>query len=126
MVSLLLSERAPPDWGLHPELATMVDRRGTSAENAQKGASLGVSSAPKWDPALSARVTTGGLTASLSPDGRRDATSYGLMGPRHLSTLHFLASMLRSHNCRKTKGRFPARQWSSFLCLTFLSWSPAQ
>jgi hypothetical protein len=34
MVSLVLSERAPPDWGLHPELATMVDRRGTSAEKA--------------------------------------------------------------------------------------------
>jgi hypothetical protein len=34
MTSLLLSERAPPDWGLHPELATMVERRGTSAENA--------------------------------------------------------------------------------------------
>jgi hypothetical protein len=34
MASLLLSERAPPNWGLYPELATMVDRRGTSAENA--------------------------------------------------------------------------------------------
>jgi hypothetical protein len=34
MASLLLSERAPPNWRLHPELATMVDRRGTSAENA--------------------------------------------------------------------------------------------
>jgi hypothetical protein len=34
MASLLLSERAPPDWGLNPELDTMVDRRGTSAENA--------------------------------------------------------------------------------------------
>jgi hypothetical protein len=32
--SLLLSERAPPDWVLYPELATMVDRRGTSAEKA--------------------------------------------------------------------------------------------
>jgi hypothetical protein len=32
--SLLLSERAPPDWGLHPELATMVDMKGSSAENA--------------------------------------------------------------------------------------------
>jgi hypothetical protein len=31
--SLLLSERAPLNWGLHPELATMMDRRGTSAEN---------------------------------------------------------------------------------------------
>jgi hypothetical protein len=37
MASLLLSEWAPPDWSLHPKLATMVDRRGTSAENAQKG-----------------------------------------------------------------------------------------
>jgi hypothetical protein len=34
MASLLLSERAPPDWGLYPELATMVDRRVTFAENA--------------------------------------------------------------------------------------------
>jgi hypothetical protein len=34
MASLLLSERAPPNWGLYPEFATMVDRRGTSAENA--------------------------------------------------------------------------------------------
>jgi hypothetical protein len=34
MASLLPSERAPPDWGLYPELATMVGRRGTSLENA--------------------------------------------------------------------------------------------
>jgi hypothetical protein len=34
MASLLLSERAPADWSLYPELATVVDRRGTSAENA--------------------------------------------------------------------------------------------
>jgi hypothetical protein len=34
MASLLLSEKAPPNWGLSPELDTMVDRRGTSAENA--------------------------------------------------------------------------------------------
>jgi hypothetical protein len=37
MASLLISQRAPPDWGLHPELATMVDRRCISAEDAQKG-----------------------------------------------------------------------------------------
>jgi hypothetical protein len=30
MTSLL----PPPDWGLYPELATMVDKRGISAENA--------------------------------------------------------------------------------------------
>jgi hypothetical protein len=34
MASLLLSERAHPNWGLYPELATVVDRRGTSVENA--------------------------------------------------------------------------------------------
>jgi hypothetical protein len=32
----------------------------------------------------------------LPTDGRQGATSYGLMGPGPLSTLHFLASMLRS------------------------------
>jgi hypothetical protein len=40
MVSLLLSERALPGWGLYPQLATMVDRRGISAENAQKRGQL--------------------------------------------------------------------------------------
>jgi hypothetical protein len=34
MASLLLSERTLPDWGLNPVLDTMVDRRGTFAENA--------------------------------------------------------------------------------------------
>jgi hypothetical protein len=34
MASLLLSERAPPNWDLYPEPATVVDKRGTSAENA--------------------------------------------------------------------------------------------
>jgi hypothetical protein len=65
MASLLLSERAPPDWGLYPELAAMVDRRGTSVKNALKGDSLGDSPAPNWDPALSARVTTGCLSAPI-------------------------------------------------------------
>jgi hypothetical protein len=36
MTSLL----PPPDWGLHPELGTMVDWRGTSAEDAQKGGTV--------------------------------------------------------------------------------------
>jgi hypothetical protein len=56
MTSLLLSESGPLSWGLHPELATMVDRRGTSAEKAQKRDSPGVSPTPNWDPALSAKV----------------------------------------------------------------------
>jgi hypothetical protein len=95
MTSLLLSERAPLDWGLHPKLGTMVDRRGTSAENAQKGDSPGESPTPNWDPALSAKVTTGGLIAP-PPDGRWGATFYGMMGPGPLSRLHFLTSVLRS------------------------------
>jgi hypothetical protein len=57
--------------------------------------SLGVSPAPNQDPALSAKVTTGGLSAP-SPDGRQGATTYGLMGPDLLFMLHFLALMLRS------------------------------
>jgi hypothetical protein len=66
MTSLLLSERAPPNWVLHPELGTVVDKRGTSAEDAQKEDSLGVSPAPNQDPALSAKVTTGGLSTPVS------------------------------------------------------------
>jgi hypothetical protein len=64
MTSLLLSERVPSDWGLHPELAIIVDRRDTSAENTLKGDSWGDS--PNWDPALSSKVTTGGLSAPVS------------------------------------------------------------
>jgi hypothetical protein len=75
-----LSGSTPPNGGLHPELATIVDRRGTSAENAQKGDSPGDIPSAHQDLALSAKVTTGGLSAP-SPGGRRGATSYGLMGP---------------------------------------------
>jgi hypothetical protein len=95
MTSLQLSEKAPPDWGLHLEFATVLDRRGTSTRNAKRGDSLGDSPTPNWDPALSAKVTTGDLSAP-PPDGRQGATSYGFMGPSPLSMLHFLASMLRS------------------------------
>jgi hypothetical protein len=94
MTSLQLSGSAPPDRGLHPELAIIVDRRGTSAENAQRGTARETALAP-WDPALSAKVTTGGLSAP-SPGERLGATSYGLMGSQLLSRLYFLTSMLRS------------------------------
>jgi hypothetical protein len=66
VTSSQLSGSAPPNWGLHPELATIVDRRGTSAENAKKGDRLGDSPSPHRDPALSAKVTTGGLSAPIS------------------------------------------------------------
>jgi hypothetical protein len=52
------------------------------------------------------------------------------MGPSPLSTLHFFGIDVEEpqsgHDCRKTKDNFPARQWSSFLCLTFLSQSLVQ
>jgi hypothetical protein len=66
MTSLQLSEKAPPNWGLHLEFATMVDRRGTFTGNAKRGDSPGDSPTPLWDPAFSARVTTGGLSAPVS------------------------------------------------------------
>jgi hypothetical protein len=40
------SREGLPNWGLHPELAIMVDRRGTSAENAQKGDRQGDTALP--------------------------------------------------------------------------------
>jgi hypothetical protein len=43
-----------------------VDRRGTSTENAQKGDSPGDSPGPHQDPSLSAKVTTGDLSAPIS------------------------------------------------------------
>jgi hypothetical protein len=52
MASLLLSERVPPDWGLYPELATVVDGRGHFCRECLKGDSLGDSPAPDQDPAL--------------------------------------------------------------------------
>jgi hypothetical protein len=66
MTSLQLSGNAPPNWGLHPELATIEDRRGTSAENVLKGDSLGDSPTLLCDPAHSAKVTTGDLSAPIS------------------------------------------------------------
>jgi hypothetical protein len=96
MTSLQLSGRVLLNWGLQPELAFIEDRRGTSTENVQKGDSLGDDPTHLQDPALSAKVTTGGPSALISRwkagchllwiDG-----SQGL-----LSRLHFLTSILRS------------------------------
>jgi hypothetical protein len=56
----------PPHRGLCPELATIVDRWGTSSGNPHNGDSLGDSPSPHWDLVLSAKVTTGGLSAPIS------------------------------------------------------------
>jgi hypothetical protein len=60
-----------------------------------KADSMGDSPDPDRDPALSARVITGGLSAPVTR-WMWGATSYGLMGPVTLSMLHFLALMLKS------------------------------
>jgi hypothetical protein len=121
MTSLL----PPPDRGLHPELATMVDRRSISAENAQKGDSSGDNPSPNWDPAPSAKVITRGLSAPVS----RWKVRYYLLWidgspfPVHAPLLGInVEEPWGSHNGRKAKGHFPTRQWDPFLCLTFLSW----
>jgi hypothetical protein len=62
MTSLQLSEKAPPDWGLHLEFATVVDRRGTSTGNG-KGGTAWETAPPPSGTLPSARVTTGGLSA---------------------------------------------------------------
>jgi hypothetical protein len=62
IASLLLSEKALPNRGLHPELATMVERWGTFPEKAQKGDRPGVSPTPNQDPAFSAKAITKGLS----------------------------------------------------------------
>jgi hypothetical protein len=83
MTLLHLSGRALPNWGLHPEFATIVDRKGTSSENAQKEDSPGGSPAPSWDPALSTKVTTGGVSAPVSrwKGGVPPPMDYWVLGP---------------------------------------------
>jgi hypothetical protein len=81
------------------------------------------------DPALSAKVTTGGLSAPIS---RWKVRCHPLWIDRSQPPVHapFLGinveEPLDSHYGRKTKDHFPARQWSPFLCLNFLSWSLVQ
>jgi hypothetical protein len=121
----------PASWTWY----TMVDRRGTSAENVQKGDSPGLSPTPNQDPALSAKVTTGGLSATPSPQPPHlqidsevpPPMDWWVQPPIHPPLLGINVKEPRgSHNGRKTKGHFPVRQWSPFLCLTFLSRSPVQ
>jgi hypothetical protein len=92
-----------------------------------KGDSPEVSPMPNRDPALSAKVTTGGLSA---PIFRRKVRCHLLWIDESRSPVQ--APLLgidveeprSSHDGRKTKDNFPARQWSPFLCFTFLFQSP--
>jgi hypothetical protein len=114
MTSLLLSERAPPYWGLHlwwtgGELLQRMPRRGTAWE---------IAPPPNQDPALSAKETTGGLSAPIS---RWKVKSHllwidGSWPPVHAPLLVINVEEPRgSHNGRKAKGHFPTRQWSLFI-----------
>jgi hypothetical protein len=93
------------------------------------GDSPGDSPAPNRDPALSAKVTIGGLSAPISRwkvryhllwiDGSQPPVHTPLPGI-NVEEPH------SSHYDKKTKRSFSGRQWSSFLCFTFLFWSPVQ
>jgi hypothetical protein len=108
MTSLQLSEKAPPNWGLHPCYHCGLPQ----------GMQRGDSPTPLRDPALSARVTTGGLSAPVTRwkarchllwiDGSRPPVHAPLLG------IH-VEEPQGSHNGRKANSHFPARQWSSFL-----------
>jgi hypothetical protein len=86
---------------------------------------MGDSSAPNRDPALSARVTTGGLSAPVSKWKVRCHLLwiYGSRPPVHVPLININIEELGSHNGREVKGHFPPRQWSPFL---FFSWSLVQ
>jgi hypothetical protein len=107
----------PPNWGLYPELVTMVEG-GAFLQRMLKGNSLGVSPAPNWDPALSAKVTTGGLSA---PTSRWKARCHllwidGYRPPVHTTVLGInIEEPWGNHYGRKTEDHFLARQWSLFL-----------
>jgi hypothetical protein len=109
MTSLQLSEKAPPDWGLHPCYHCGLP------EGMQKGGQPGRQPHPPPGPCPFYR--------------RRDATSYGLMGPGLLSMLYFLASMLRSLRvaimAEKQTVIFLLDSGAHF-CLTFPSQSQVQ
>jgi hypothetical protein len=89
-----------------------------------KGDSPGVSPTPNRDPALSAKVTTGGL---IAPASRWKARCHllwidGSQSPVHAPVLGInVEEPCGSHYGRKTKDHFLARQWSLFPCLTFHS-----
>jgi hypothetical protein len=75
-----------------------------------RGDSLGDSPAPTRDPALSAKVTTGGLSASISRWKLRCHLLWidGSQPPVHTPLLGIHVEEPRgSHNDRKVKGHFP-------------------
>jgi hypothetical protein len=72
----------------------------------------------------SAKVTTGGLSTPISRWKARCHFLWidGSQPPVHTPLLDIdVEEPHGSHNGREVKGHFPPRQWSSFLCLTFLS-----
>jgi hypothetical protein len=123
------SQGVSPQWGLTPGFGTTVDKRGTSAGNAQKGDSQRDSPSLHWDHAPSSRVITRGLSAP-SPRRRQNATSYGLMGPGSScpgsTSWHQCWGASGNHNSGEVKGHLSVRQWSLFLCLTIFSWPLVQ
>jgi hypothetical protein len=121
MTSLL----PPPDCGLHFEFATMVDRRGISAEDAQNGGQPCPQPGPcplckgnHWRSKCPCLQMEGKMPL-LRIDGSWPPVPTPLLGI-DVEEPH------GGHYGRKTTDHFPARQWSSFLCLAFLPWTLVQ
>jgi hypothetical protein len=83
-----------------------------------KGDSPGDTLAPNQDPALCKGNHWRSKCPHLQMEGKVPP-SYGLMGPSLLSTFHFLASVLRSHNGRKKKVIFLLDSGAHFSVLPF-------
>jgi hypothetical protein len=122
-------KEGPPNWGLHPQLATTVNRRGTSTENALKGGQPRRQPHPQPGPCPFCK---GNHCRSKCPHlqmegGVQPLMDWWVLGL--LSMLHFLTSMLRSLwvaiMAEKWKAIYLLESGAHFF-LTFLSWSPVQ
>jgi hypothetical protein len=111
MTSLLLSERAHPTGACILSLLPLWTG-GALLQRMLKGDNPGDSPIPNRDSALSARVTTGGLSAPVS---RWKAKCHLLWIDGSWPPVHALLLGINveepqgSHNGRKVKGHFPAR-----------------
>jgi hypothetical protein len=118
---------APTRLGPTAQVCYHGGQEGHFCRECLRGDSLGDSPTSKWDPTLSAKVTTGGLSAPVSRWKVRCHLLW-IDGSRLPVHAPLLGINVEPHDsCYHTKkDHFPARQWSSFLCLIFLSQSPVQ
>jgi hypothetical protein len=129
MTSLLLSEKSPPDWGLNPELAIMVGEEGHFCSECSERGQPGSQPCPQPGPCP---LCKGNQWRSKCPCLQIEGEVPPPMdwwvpaSCPHSTSWHQCWGASWQPLWQKTTDHFPARQWSSFLCLTFLSRSPVQ